>query len=413
MEAGEQPERTIRILMVPAKSFPSDHAMLDAVYARILPGRGHGIEWVMWGEGRGLARWRDTVVHLVPPPRGGVVGVLRSWFELYRTVARVARAGAFDVIQVRNSAGLGCLALVLRRLTGARFSFQLSFPVLEGAIAAFGRGAVRHPSARALAARIGVAVRDRVVRRADLVLAISDEMRDVLVAVGVSPGRIEVFPLGAEHFRRSPASRVRALRGRLGLGDDPVVLYAGSIAPGRRLDVLVRTAALVLTYHPAARFVIVGKASEGEDARLRALAVELGVADRVHVLPPVPRSEVTTFVSAASVVVSPVPPTDLYRVSSPTKAVEALALACPAVVTPIRDQAELVRASGGGRVAAFEPETFAAAVSGVLSDPAAARKMGEAGRRYVREHRSYDVLARSVEDRYQRLLFVAGDVRAR
>jgi glycosyltransferase involved in cell wall biosynthesis len=235
----------------------------------------------------------------------------------------------------------------------------------------------------------------------------------VLVTVGVSPGRIEVFSLGAEHFRRSPASRVRALRGRLGLGDDPVVLYAGSIAPGRRLDVLVRTAALVLTYHPAARFVIVGKASEGEDARLRALAVELGVADRVHVLPPVPRSEVTTFVSAASVVVSPVPPTDLYRVSSPTKAVEALALACPAVVTPIRDQAELVRASGGGRVAAFEPETFAAAVSGVLSDPAAARKMGEAGRRYVREHRSYDVLARSVEDRYQRLLFVAGDVRAR
>lgn len=89
------------------------------------------------------------------------------------------------------------------------------------------------------------------------------------------------------------------------------------------------------------------------------------------------RSRVT--VGLASVTVSPIPTTALYLASSPTKAVESLALGVPVVGTPIPDQAESIAASGGGSIAPFVEEPFAAAVAALLADPSAARQMGAEG----------------------------------
>ena len=88
--------------------------------------------------------------------------------------------------------------------------------------------------------------------------------------------------------------------------------------------------------------------------------------------------------------------------SSPTKAVESLALEVPVVGTPIPSQAERIAASGS--IAPFVEEPFAAAVAGLLADPPAARRMGARGRRHVRFHRSYERLAGSVEARYVALV---------
>jgi glycosyltransferase involved in cell wall biosynthesis len=150
--------------------------------------------------------------------------------------------------------------------------------------------------------------------------------------------------------------------------------------------------------------VLVGPAAEGEDERLRSLAEGLGINGAVQVVPPVSHREVLALTAAAAVAVSPIPPTELYRVASPTKVVEALALGCPVVVSPIRDQAELVHASGGGVVAPFEAEAFAAAISSLLSDPVGARSMGRSGAAYVRRHRSYERLSQTLLDAYRAML---------
>jgi glycosyltransferase involved in cell wall biosynthesis len=147
-----------------------------------------------------------------------------------------------------------------------------------------------------------------------------------------------------------------------------------------------------------------GPASDGEGERLRRYVEELGLGQHVLVLGPVPRSEVPRYLGLASVTVSPIPTTALYVASSPTKAVESLALGVPVVGTPIPDQAELIAASGGGSVAPFEEEPFAAAVAELLADPPAARRMGAKGRRHVRSHRSYERLADGVEARYLALV---------
>lgn len=393
-----------RILMVPAKPWPCDHAMLDAVYARALPARGHRVEWVMWSELPGsVAAWNGTRVHLTEYSRGTALAAARRWWRLLAEVRRLVRSGAFDLVQVRNSTAGGLLAIVLRRRARIRVVFQLSFPVAEWTREAARRGQVRTAWLRIPATRLQVAIRRAVARRADLVLAISDRMRADLLRDGVSPGRVLTFPLGADELAEPDEREVDALRAELGVEDDPVVLYFGSISPQRELGFLVEVARTVRETIPACRWLLVGPSADGERERLTRAAARAGVADSFAVLDPVPRSRIPVHLAVASLTVSPVPPVGVYLASSPAKLVESLAAGRAVVATPIPDQETVARESGGGVIAPFEPRAFAAAVAGLLADEDLRRRMGQAGRAWVREHRSYALLADRVEEAYRRL----------
>jgi len=410
-EPVSEPERPIRILMVPMKRYPCQHAMLETVYAQLLPARGYDVTWVM--DSRSITRpsrttWNGTRVFVVPwPDRPGArafAGRRLGWLRVLGTVRRLLRSEPFDVVQVRNSVSAGWLAALLARKAGGRFVFQFSFPLQEQFIEAIHFENV--PSRRLWIAykRFQIRARRWVLRRADLVLAISEEMRRHLVDEGLPPERIQVVPMGTDCPPDPSPADVEALRRSLGLQGNRVVLYFGSIAPVRRLEFLVRLAARLAPEHPDLRWVLLGPPYLGADESLRAVARELGVSDRVLVLPAVPRGEVPTYIALAEVAVSPIPSSSVFRLSSPTKVVEALSMGCPVVATPIPDQEEVLGACGGGELAPFEEGAFGDAVLRLLGDPEAARSAGHAGRAYVRANRSYDLLADRIEKRYLELL---------
>jgi L-malate glycosyltransferase len=129
-----------------------------------------------------------------------------------------------------------------------------------------------------------VGVLDYVAARfaADRVISVSNELRDRLVrhlpaekVVTIANGidTDEVF----SHLTKSEAQR------RLGLPEGAkVVGYAGRLVPIKRLDIFLQAAKQMSTADPSVQFVIAG---DGPDAaRLRALARELGLDDRVRFL---------------------------------------------------------------------------------------------------------------------------------
>jgi glycosyltransferase involved in cell wall biosynthesis len=117
------------------------------------------------------------------------------------------------------------------------------------------------------------------VRRADALITGSAAARDEICAMlGADPGRFTVIHHG--HSRAGPAAvptGERELRLRLGLGEDRLVLCVGAKRPHKNQELLVRAAPALA---PATRIVLVGH-PEPYEARLRALAAELGVSDRV------------------------------------------------------------------------------------------------------------------------------------
>jgi len=72
----------------------------------------------------------------------------------------------------------------------------------------------------------------------------------------------------------------------------------------------------------------------------------------------------------------------------------------PVVVTKAVGAAEAVRASGGGLVVEGEPAELAAAIGALLEDPARARAMGEAGRKYAVAHCGWAGVAAEMEQLY-------------
>lgn len=125
--------------------------------------------------------------------------------------------------------------------------------------------------------RFFVEVERRLARYSSCLLAVSDQVRSDLLALGVgTKNRFEVMPLGLDLERfRSVDSRRGELRAELGLGAVPLIGIVARLAPVKAHDVFLRAAAALRERMPDVHFVVVG---DGElRASLEALASELGL----------------------------------------------------------------------------------------------------------------------------------------
>ena len=132
-----------------------------------------------------------------------------------------------------------------------------------------------------------------VIGCSDAILASCEAEADQLERLyGADRRRIELVAPGVDHafFSAGPRDGARAALHHLDLGDGPVLLFVGRIQPLKGLDVAVR--ALAALRRPDARLVVVGGASGAEGAveveRIDKLVAELGVADQVRMVAPVP-----------------------------------------------------------------------------------------------------------------------------
>jgi glycosyltransferase involved in cell wall biosynthesis len=110
-----------------------------------------------------------------------------------------------------------------------------------------------------------------------------------------------------------------------------------------------------------------------------------------------PRSEALQYVQDADVCVSPLYPTPVFNVASPTKLVEYMAMGKAVVANSHPDQQFLIEESGGGFCVPYEEGAFAEAILRLLRAPEMARTMGEKGRKYALTHRTYGTIADIVE----------------
>jgi glycosyltransferase involved in cell wall biosynthesis len=118
------------------------------------------------------------------------------------------------------------------------------------------------------------------VKRADRVITDSeDAARDLHDLLGIPTERIDPIHLGVRLDPSAAATPEPELRGRLGLHADPVILCVAQKRPYKNQEALVR--ALADERLPSARLVLPGAPTAYEE-ELRALAVELGVEERVH-----------------------------------------------------------------------------------------------------------------------------------
>lgn len=154
------------------------------------------------------------------------------------------------------------------------------------------------------------------------------------------------------------------LRRELGVGAAPLVLHQGAVAPGRGCETLLRALPLL----PGAHLLYLGATGPYAD-RVRALAGECGVAERVHLLDPVAPAALLSHTAQADVGVSLLEDgCENHRLALPNKLFEYVAAGLPVVVADLPEAAGLVREHGIGWCAdPADPESVAAALRTALT----------------------------------------------
>ena len=238
--------------------------------------------------------------------------------------------------------------------------------------------------------------RDRALRRASRVLANSRATAQLAVSRGALPERVHVVRHAIDPDRLPMPDAALASRARAAAGGRPFVLSVGRLVERKGFDLALRAFAAAAARRPELAYVLVG--SGPEEARLRALARELALGDRV------------VFLGAAE--------DDLKL---------ALFAECELFVMPNRDlpndvegfgivfleagryaKAVIGGDNGGVPDAVLHEETgllvdtscgaqaVAAALERLLDDPALARRLGEAGQRRALSELTWSAVARDV-----------------
>ena len=222
---------------------------------------------------------------------------------------------------------------------------------------------------------------------------------EVMDAVGIENiPPIGAFELGTDPAQFNPARDTGVLRARWGLGAAPLLITVARLVPHKGQDFAIRALATLAAEFPELRYLIVG---DGHDEqRLRDIARELGVADRVIFTGALTDAELAEGYATSTLYVG------LSRVDQEINAegfgisfVEAGASGVPSVAG---DSGGVRSAVRDGETGIVVPPTDVASISGaiasLLRDDDRRRSMGEAARRAVETHYNWDRVARETRE---------------
>jgi D-inositol-3-phosphate glycosyltransferase len=281
--------------------------------------------------------------------------------------------------------------------------------------ASLAAGDTPEPAARVIGESQVVAAADRLIANTEeeaLQLAHHYGARRRQLSV-VHPGvNLEVFrpatatptgPVGDAVSNPAEAERVRAIRARLGLPQDAVVLlFAGRIQPLKAPDVLVRAVAQLLDESPELRDRIVvpivgGPSGSGmaKPEALQKLAAQLGVCDVIRFQPPVGQAELADWYRAATALVMP-----SHSESFGLVALEAQACGTPVAAAAVGGLPVAVRDEETGfLVRGHDPRAWARTLRRFVDHPELGGRMGAAAARHARAF-GWDAAARTTAELY-------------
>jgi glycosyltransferase involved in cell wall biosynthesis len=229
-------------------------------------------------------------------------------------------------------------------------------------------------------------------RSADRLIINSPGFREHVLSRGAR--QVELVPNGADTRMFHPEISGESFRQRHTLAGKTVFLYAGAFGLSNDLGVLLRAADL-LRDHPEIQLVLLGDGKE--KPRLIAQAGEMGL-ENVHILPPLPKTEMPEALAAADACIAILKPVPEYKTVYPNKVFDYLAAGKPVILAidgVIREVVESARA--GIWVPPGDPERLAQAILELAGKPQERQRMGQHGRAYVVAHFDRQVVALRLE----------------
>ena len=246
--------------------------------------------------------------------------------------------------------------------------------------------------------RVNEAVDKLVMRGARRVVAVSHRQGQRVKDAGIRADRVVVIQNAVDVSRFAPAEEAarREIEAFFPSRPERIVIAAGRLSPEKGFDDLVRAAREVVDRMPGVAFLLVGDGPLRENL---AGAVRAAGLDGNFALAGF-RSDLDRLLPAADLFVQ-----SSHTEGLPNVVLEAGACAIPIVATDVGGTGEALEDGRGGfLVPPREPEQLAERIVEVLSDRAAARRMGEEARRRIQADFTFAAKAAAYRRMYEECL---------
>ena len=410
-----------KILFFCSETYPPHYEFLEKVFNFHLPCYGYDTVWMMPASealGIQMHTWEGRPAILIPKLRGESPITLFSAY--YRHLRNIRKAfdlmmkahGPFDLLQVRDDPAMAAWAHLAATRANIPWVYQISHLKEEEFISYARMGIYGPRSKNIMQGLAGLLLRNFLLGCAQAVFPISERMKNTLARYGIRRNKMVPVEEGADTSLLPDKfyKKAKQIRQRLGIRDEPVIIYVGTMNRFRRLEILLESFRIVLARHPGTLLLMVGEGRTPDDlAWLKRRSKDIGIFNNVVFTRHVSKQEVRVYIKAADIGVSPVPASYVYMSSSPIKVLEYLALETPVVGTDIPDQKFVIDNSRGGICVGWDAGELSEGINKLLELTREQRKLiGRKGRAWVSKNRDFSVLAQKVADTYDRLILAVG-----
>ena len=326
---------------------------------------------------------------------------LMSGIFRIKFIQKLIKRNDINIVQACDSGIQGIMALLVSRKNKILLAYQCTWPQWEMMNYLF-NNKMKYLKIKYWKFRIDSYLQIQVMQQADIVFSVSTYIKNDLIKKGVKEKKIILFEDGFSPITFASTISGEEIKVKFNLVGYSVLIYQGTMATIRELEILIHAFKLVLINHDKVKLFMVG---DGDGlGNLKKLAKELNIENNIIFTGRVPYKEVPEYIAASDIGISPIPPINLYKISSPLKLFEYMAMSKPVVANEeILEHNNVLKESKGGILVPYDPEHFANAINALLDNPDKAEIMGRNGLAWVTKNRSYETLAKQIEEAYYKL----------
>lgn len=240
-------------------------------------------------------------------------------------------------------------------------------------------------------------VKRRLFKRADMFIAVSEEIREELLEIGIAAGKINIIRNGVDlaRFRVPSASEKETAKKAAGLNGLFVVAYVGRLVFYKDLDTFADVCSRLSAVIPHAAFYVVGAGPDLMTLKNRMKSFQ----ESCRVVFSGEVDDTRPHYWASDVLVH----TSLSE-GCPNTVLEAMACGIPVVCTNIGGTRDIVRDGETGLLApARDSEALKANVELIYNDPSIRQRLSMNARSYVEQNHDINAVVRSYIKLYEGL----------
>ncbi len=241
-----------------------------------------------------------------------------------------------------------------------------------------------------------------VCTNADRILAITEEVKQVLVERGVPADRISLLPNAADPERFWPLPKDKKLAEKIGLRDSACILgYAGSLVEYEGLDLLISATKKLRDQGLDVQLLFLGSGPGEQNLKKQVKTLELD--EDVKFLGRQKPDDIAKYFSLFDIMPCPRVSTPVTEIVSPLKPLEAMASAKAVVLSDVGPHLTL-SGENQERAAIFtagDPNSLADVLANLIEDAELRANFGRQGRQWIKTARNWDVLGHKLGAQYQ------------